>query len=105
MQQRYDLEGVTVFDGLEEPVIAESVNKELWDCSQQAKCSNPSTRTPMAFISFLKYVEDLNDTEIFGSLHGVKAQINISSRHSEMMTIALLDFMAEKNPRAHAADV
>ena len=50
----------------------------------------------MSFIRFLKYAEDLNDTEIFGSLHGVKAQINISSRHSEMMTIALLDFMAEK---------
>jgi hypothetical protein len=30
-----------VFDGLEEPVIAESVNKELWDCLQQARCSNP----------------------------------------------------------------
>jgi hypothetical protein len=85
-----------VFDGLEEPVDAESVNKELWDCLQQARCSNPSTRTPMPFISFLKYAENLNNTEIFGTLHGVKAQVNISNKHSEMMTIALLDFMAEK---------
>ena len=53
----------------------------------------------------MNYREDLNDTEMFGSLHGIKPQINISSRHSEMMTIALLGFMTEKNPRAHAADV
>ncbi len=59
----------------------------------------------MSFPRFLKYAEDFSDTEIFGALHGVKAQINISGRHSEMMTIALLGFMTEKNPRAHAADV
>ncbi len=41
LQQRYDLEGVTVFDGLEEPDQAETVSKELWDCLQQARCSNP----------------------------------------------------------------
>ena len=104
LQQRYDLEGATVFDGLEEPDQAETVSKELWDCLQQARCSNPSTRTPLPFIRCLQYCDGLNDTEIYGALHGVKPQINISSRHSEMMTIALLDFKAEKN-RAHAADV
>ncbi len=46
----------------------------------------------------MQHCEDLSDTEIYGALHGVKPQINISSRHSEMMTIALLDCIAEKNP-------
>ncbi len=87
-----------MFDGLEEPVLAQAVTEELWDCLHQARSASPSTRTPLSFIRFLQYAEDLNDTEIYGALHGVKPQINISSRHSEMMTIALLDFMAEKNP-------
>ncbi len=85
-----------MFDGLEEPVLAQAVSEELWDCLQQARSANPSTRTPLAFIRCMQYCEDLNDTEIFGALHGVKPQINISGRHSEMMTIALLDSMAEK---------
>ena len=105
LQQRYDLEGVTVFDGLEEPVLAQAVSKELWDCLQQARSANPSARTPLAFIRCLQYCEDLSDTEIYGALHGVKPQINISGRRSEMMTTALLDFIAEKKCRAHAADV
>ena len=65
LQQRYDLEGVTVFDGLEEPVLAQAVNKEVVDCLQQARSASPSSRTPLSFIIVLQYAEDLNDTEIY----------------------------------------
>ena len=53
LQQRYDLEGVTVFDGLEEPRLPQAVNAELWDCLQQARNSNPPCQVAFALHQIL----------------------------------------------------
>jgi len=94
-EETFNLCGTSVYDNLPEPGEAEPVDDELMRVLLKPVSENPSQRSAEDMESHFLYVEELNLTELYGSLCACRPQPNLSPKHREEMEQVMLTYMAK----------
>ena len=95
LQDKWDLNSVSVYKNIEEPVVPEEVDPELFHGLMATVHKNPAGRDTTRFVKFCEYASGMNATELYGALQGCRPQVNLHDKHRVEMEHVLLGFIAD----------